>query len=160
MKALVVYYSLTGNTRLAAGAIAEVLDAAVVEITEIRPRKPRFLGYLTGGLAALRNKGSEIRPVDVDVKQYERVFIGSPVWASRPTPAINSFIYKTDFEGQSVVAFFTMGGDSAEQAVTNIAAKIGKSQGKVAGSFAITSNGVSDEEMMARAREAVRDYSG
>jgi flavodoxin len=159
MKSLVVYYSLTGKTRLAAQAIAEVLNATLVEVQERRPIPMPFV-YLSGGFRALTNRGSKICPVDVDLKQYERIFIGSPVWGSRPTPAINSFIYQTNFEGRSVVPFFTMGGDDAQKPLANITAKIQKSQGKVSGSFAISSYKVPDEQVIARAREAAKRYLG
>jgi len=52
-----------------------------------------------------------------------------------------------------------MAGDNSEKALANITAKIEKSQGKVAGSFAITSYKVSDEEIIARAKEAIKEYS-
>jgi len=52
-----------------------------------------------------------------------------------------------------------MGGDNAEKALANITAKIERSQGKVAGSFAITSYKVSDEEIITRAKEAIKEYS-
>ena len=158
MKSLVVYYSLTGKTKLAAQAIAEVLNAPLVEIQEKRPIPMPFV-YLSGSFAAFTNRGRKINPIDVDLKQYDRVFIGSPMWAYRPPPAVNSFIYQTDFEGRTVIPFFTMGGDNAEGALANIKAKIEKSQGKVIGSFAITSHKVSDEEIVARAKEAARKYS-
>lgn len=157
MKSLVVYYSLTGKTKLAAQAIAEALNATPVEIEEKRPIPFPFV-YLSGGFRAFTNRGSRIKPVDIDVKQYERVFIGSPIWAYRPAPAINSFIYQSNLEGRSVIPFFTMGGDNAEKAVANIAAKIENSQGKVTGSFAITSYKVPDEEIIARAKEAAKRY--
>jgi flavodoxin len=160
MKSLVVYYSLTGKTKLVARAIAEALNATLLEITETKARRPGGLVYLTGSFAALMNRGSKISPVDVDLKQYETIFIGSPVWASRPAPAINSFIYRTDFEGRSVIPFSTMGGDNAKGALANMTAKIEKSQGEVAGSFAITSHEVPDEEIIARAKEAIREYTG
>ncbi|MGA8848463.1 MAG: hypothetical protein WB564_01360 [Dehalococcoidia bacterium] len=156
MQPLVVYYSLTGKTRLIAQAIAEALNATLVEIKETKPRKLGFSVYLFGGFAATINRGSKINPIDVDLKQHESIFIGSPIWNLRPAPAINSFIYKTNFEGRSIIPFFTMGGNNEEQAVTNITAKIEKSQGKVVGSFAITSYGVSDEEIIARAKEAIK----
>jgi flavodoxin len=159
MKSLVVYYSLTGKTKLVSQAIAEALNATLVEIKEVKPRKPGGLIYLTGSFAAFINKGSKINPIDVDLKQYERIFIGSPIWAYRPAPAVNSFIYKTNFEGRSIIPFFTMGGDDSEKALANITAKIEKRQGKVAGSFAITSYKVSDEEIIARAKEAIKEYS-
>lgn len=158
MKPLVVYYSLTGKTRLVAQAIAEALNATLVEITETKPRRLGPLVYLIGGFAAMTNRGSKINPVDVDLKQYETIFIGSPNWGSRPVPAINSFIYQTNFEGRSVIPFFTMGGADPERILANITAKIEKSQGKVAGSLAIASYGVSDEEIIARAKEAIKNY--
>jgi len=157
MKSLVVYYSLTGKTKLVAEAIAEALNATLLEIEERRPIPFPFV-YLSGGFAAFTNRGSKINPIDVDLKQYERIFVGSPMWAYRPAPAINSFIYKTNFEGRSVIPFFTMGGDDSKKALANITAKIEKRQGKVVGSFAMTSYGVSNEEMTARAREAVKAH--
>ena len=158
MKPLVVYYSLTGKTRLVSQVIAEALNATLLEIEERRPIPMPFV-YLSGSFAAFMNRGSKINPVDVDLKQYETIFIGSPIWNSRPAPAINSFIYKTNFEGRSIIPFFTMGGDNSEKALANITAKIERSQGKVAGSFAITSYGVSDEQIIARAKEAIKEYS-
>ena len=159
MKSLVVYYSLTGKTKLVAQAIAEALNATLIEIMETKPRKLGPLVYLLGGFAAIMNRGTKINPIDVDLKQHERIFIGSPIWASRPTPAINSFIYQTNFEGRSIIPFFTMGGDNSEKALANITTKIEKSQGKVEGSFAIKSYGVSDEEIIARAKEAIKKYT-
>ena len=158
MKPLVVYYSLTGKTKLVSQVIAEALNATLVEIKETKPRKLGPFVYLIGGLAATINRGSKINPIDVDLKQHETIFIGSPTWNSRPAPAINSFIYKTNFEGRSIIPFFTMGGDNSGKALANITAKIERSQGKVAGSFAITSYGVSDEEIIARAKEAIKNY--
>ena len=159
MKPLVVYYSLTGKTKLVAQVITEALDATLLEIKETKPRKLGPFIYLTGGFAAFMNKRSKINPIDVDLKQHERIFIGSPMWGPRSAPAINSFIYQTNFEGRSIIPFFTMGGNNAEKALANITAKIERSQGKVAGSFAITSYGVSDEEITARAKEAIKKYS-
>jgi len=158
MKSLVVYYSLTGKTRLVSQVIAEALNATLLEIEERRPIPIPFV-YLSGGFAAITNRGTKINPIDVDLKQYETIFIGSPMWGPRPAPAINSFIYKTNFEGRSIIPFFTMGGDNSEKALANITAKIEKSQGRVVGSFAITSYKVSDEEIIARAKEAIKEYS-
>jgi len=159
MKSLVVYYSLTGKTKLVSQVIAEALNATLLEIKETKPRKLGLFVYLIGGLAATINRGSKINPIDVDLKQHETIFIGSPIWNSRPAPAINSFIYKTNFEGRNIIPFFTMGGDNSEKALANITAKIEKSQGKVVGSFAITSYEVPDEEIIARAKEAIKEYS-
>ena len=160
MKSLVVYYSLTGKTRLIAQTIAQALSATLVEIREKKPRKLGPFIYLIGGFGAITNRTSKINPVDIGSNQCESIFIGSPIWASRPTPGVNSFIYQTDFEDRDIIPFFTMGGDNANKAVANITAKIEKSQGKVAGSFAITSYKVPGEQIMARAKEAAKRYLG
>jgi flavodoxin len=158
LKPLVVYYSLTDKTKLVSQVIAEALNATLMEIKETKPRKSGFSVYLFGGFAATINRGSKINPIDIDLKQHETIFIGSPVWNSRPAPAINSFLYQTNLEGRSIIPFFTMGGDNSEKALANITAKIERSQGKVAGSFAITTYRVSDEEIIAKVKEAVKDY--
>ncbi len=159
MKSLVVYYSLTGKTKLVSQVIAEAMNATLLEIKETKPRKLGPFVYLFGGLAAMTNRGSKINPIDVDLKQHGTIFIGSPMWGPRPAPAVNSFIYQTNFEGRSIIPFFTMGGDNSEKALANITAKIEKSQSKVAGSFAITSYRVSDEKIIARAKEVIKNYS-
>ena len=158
MKSLVVFYSLTDKTKLVSQAIAESLNAELLEIEETKPRKRGFLTYLTGGYAAIRNKGTDISPINVDLKQYERIFLGSPIWASRPTPAINSFIYANNFEGKNIVPFFTMGGNNSDKALDNIQNKIEKSQGTVIGSFAVKTYGISDNEVIARAKDALKNY--
>ena len=159
MNDLVVFYSLTGKTRIVAQAIAEEIGATILEVEESRARTSGFLVYLTGGFAAFANRASKIKPVAVDVSQYDRVFIGSPVWASRPAPAVNSFIYKTDFEGRTVIPFVTLGGNSPAAALTNMTAKIRTRGGEVTGSFAVTTNQVSDEEIVARAKDVIKQYS-
>jgi len=159
MKSLVVYYSLTGKTKLVSQTIAGTLQAELVGIEELKPRKRGFLTYLTGGFAAVTNRGSKIRPTNVNLKQYDTIFIGSPIWASRPTPAVNSFTYTNNFEGLSIVPFFTMGGNNAEKALGNITVKIERSRGKVIGSFAVKSQGLTDKEIIARAKEAIRNYT-
>jgi flavodoxin len=157
MKSLVVFYSLTDKTKLVSQAIAESLNAELLEIEETKPRKRGLLTYLTGGYAAIRNKGTDINPINVDLKQYERIFIGSPVWASRPTPAVNSFIYTNNFEGKSIIPFFTMGGNNSNKALESIKPKIEKNQGRVIGSFAIKTYGISDDEIIAMAKEAIKN---
>jgi flavodoxin len=159
MKSLVIFYSLTGKTKLVAQTIAEALNAELVEIEEVKPRKRGFATHLTVGFAAITNKESQIKPVNVNWNRYDMVFIGSPVWASRPTPAINSLVYANNFQSQSIVPFFTMGGDNADKALENITAKIERSQGKVISSFAVKSYGLSDEKIIDGAKKAIMNYT-
>lgn len=158
MKSLVVFYSFTYKTKLVSQTIAKELNAMLVEIEEAKPRKRWFLVYLAGGFAAVMNRGSKIKPIDVDLKQYETIFIGSPNWGSGPAPAINSFIYQNNFESKSIIPFFTMGGDDSDKALANITTKIKKSQGHVIGSFAIQTYGLTDDEIIIKSKDAIKNY--
>ena len=136
MKKLVVFYSLSDNTEIVAKTIAKELKADLYRVEEVKKRN-RFLAYLTGSFAAIRNKCSEIKPVVLNVHDYDLIFLGSPIWASRPVPAINAFISNMDFKNKKVIAFFTMGGTQYEKATKNVTMKIEESSGKVIDSFAI-----------------------
>ena len=136
MKKLVVFYSLSDNTRVVAKTIAKELKADLCRVEEIRKRN-RFLAYLTGSFAAMRDKCSEIKPVALDVHDYDLILLGSPIWASKPVPAINAFISNNVFKNKKVIAFFTMGGTVYEKATKNVTMKIENSSGKVIDSFGI-----------------------
>ena len=67
MKALVVFYSLEGHTKLLANAVA---TAAGADILEIRPKKDiptrGFIKYLRGGGQVIRKVKPEIYPVSAN----------------------------------------------------------------------------------------------
>ena len=143
MKKLVVFYSLSGNTEIVAKTIAKELKADLYRVEEIRKRN-RVLAYLTGSFAAMRDKCSEIKPVALNVRDYDLIFLGSPIWASRPVPAINAFINDTNFKNKKVIAFFTMGGSRYVKAINNITVKVEKRSGIITDSFAIRAKKNSD----------------
>jgi flavodoxin len=158
MKSLVVFYSLTFKTKLVAETIAEAFSADMVEIKEAKASRAGARFFFSAAFSVMTNRNIKLAPIDVDLKQYDRVFIGSPIWAAKPTPAISTFIKTSNFEGREVITFFTMGSDKSEKAIQNITAKIERSQGRVIGSFAITSQDVTDEEIKAKASEAIQSY--
>ena len=155
MKKLVVFYSLSGNTELVAKTIAKELKADLCRVEEIRKRN-RFLVYVTGGFAAIRNKCSEIKPVALNLHDYDLIFLGSPTWASRPVPAINAFISNTDFENKKIITFFTMGGEEYEKATRNMTMKIEKNSGKVIDSFAIRAGRKNSDAIVKEAKKAIK----
>jgi hypothetical protein len=82
---------------------------------------------------------SEIKPVDTGFQVYDRVFVGSPVWAGSPSTPINAFVAKTDFSGKEVIPFMTMGGNDVSGALKKMSERIEKKGGKIVGSFALSS---------------------
>ncbi len=158
MKSLVVFYSLTGKTRLAAQTVAKETQADLAEIEEVKPRKMGPGTYLSGGMDARKGKASEIKPLPANIDQYSRIFIGSPIWGSRCAPAINSFVDTANLRDKELVLFFTMGGSGQEGAIKFLTERIEKHSGKVTNSFALAIGKDTDQAIIARTKEALARY--
>ena len=113
MKALVVYYSRTGNARFMAETVAAELGADIEEVVDLKNRQGR-LAFLPAGRDALRGKETEIAQTKRTPANYDLIIVGQPVWAGSPTPAIRTYVKKNDLSGRKVALFFS---DSSVQAV-------------------------------------------
>lgn len=123
MKTLIIYYSYTGRTKAFAQKKAQELEADVYEVTEKKNRS-KFNAYLFGSFAAMKQKGSDINPISIDMENFDKIVIATPIWAGFPVPAINSVISLLpsgkDIEIYSVSA---SGKSSGEEKVTTLVLK-------------------------------------
>ena len=158
MKTLVVYYSLTDKTHIVAQTLAAELNADIRRVEDVTKPSVSFWFYISAGFRAIRGVEAEIRPIDTSFQGYDRVFIGSPVWAGSPSTPINAFIAKADFTGKDVVLFMTMGGDDASGALKKMTERITKKGGTVVSSFAFSSKKATNEELAIKTREMVQRY--
>jgi len=112
---LIVYYSLTGNTRFIAESIKDVLEAQIQEIKPIKEINPKgSMKYLWGGMRATMKKKPELEPIEKDPKDYDILFLGTPVWAWTFTPPIRSFISKFDLSEKVIAIWCCHGGSSGK----------------------------------------------
>lgn len=92
-KILVVYYSLEGNTKLIAETISNEVSADILEVKPKKDIEPHSkIKYLIGGKQAITKEKPELVHYDVNIENYEILFIGTPVWAWTFAPAIRSFL--------------------------------------------------------------------
>lgn len=102
---IVVYFSRSGNTALAARHIAARIKANIVALTA-----PDYELGLAGWARAMRDARSgtaEITPREIDLSGYGTVFLGTPIWLYSPAPPIWAFIHNNRFDGKRVVLFNT-----------------------------------------------------
>ncbi len=107
-KVLVVYYSLTGNTKSIAEMIREKTGGDVFEIETVRNYPADYSGIIeeakmeleTGELPALK-KGPP------DMSSYDLILVGSPVWWYTVSTPVMRFLTQADFAGRKVSAFCT-----------------------------------------------------
>ncbi len=110
-KSLVVYYSHDGNTRYIAERIASAVDADLAEIRPQDSRRRRGLWkYLWGGMAAMMGREPPLFPLEKNPLDYDILFLGTPVWAGRCTPAMRSFLSGTPLADKKVALFCCYGG--------------------------------------------------
>lgn len=111
MKAITVFYSLEGNTRLIANAINEELNGKIVEIKPTRPIPNSGLKkYFWGGKQVILKEKPEIEEINIDFSQYDLIIFGTPVWASRFAAVFNTFFKKYKIKDKNIALFCCHGG--------------------------------------------------
>lgn len=88
MKTIVIYYSYTGNTKKLAQKRAAEENADIAEVRD-RVRPSTFKAYTSMCVAAMRQKKTDIVPLALELKPYDRIIIMAPVWANYAAPAVN-----------------------------------------------------------------------
>ena len=128
MKTAIVYYSLNGNTEFVANEIAGKLGADVLRLT---PKKAfpdsGFKKFLWGGKSAVMKETPELEPYDFDAEKYDRVIFGTPVWASRFTPPIRSFVADNAdaLKGKRFAVFICFSGGGGDKALARLKELLG-----------------------------------
>lgn len=105
-KILVVYYSLTGNTKFIAETIAKEAGADLLELKPKRDiKKTGGMRYFWGGRQVVMKAKPKLLPLDKNPEEYGILFIGTPVWSWSFTPALRSFFSKFEFKGKKIALF-------------------------------------------------------
>lgn len=125
MKTLVVYYSLEGNTKEAAEKIAKDISADILELKPVKD-VPKEGGkkFLFGGIKAVFGTGTKLQKIESNPLDYDRIILGTPVWAGKPAPAIKTFLKKYEVKDK-VTSLFTLSGSGNDKGcVANLKKKL------------------------------------
>ena len=111
-KILVVYYSLTGNTKFIAEIIQTELNADILPLKPIRELKAESgMRYFWGGFQTYMKRKPKLEDYTVKPEEYDLIVLGSPVWAWRYSPPIHSFTTNHDLSGKKVAIWMCYAGD-------------------------------------------------
>lgn len=121
-KVLVVYFSATGTTEKVAQRLARVVEADIYEITPAQPYSRDDLDWTnpkSRSSVEMNDPESrpEVKPIDVDIRQYDCIFLGYPIWWDLAPRAVNTFIESNDMAGKTVIPFATSGGSGISGSV-------------------------------------------
>ncbi len=108
-KTLVVYYSLSGQTKKIAEKIAAMTNGDLYEIKTAEKIQPSASFYFQALKQLKSGKYPELSGNMPAFAAYDTVFVGSPVWWYAPATPLLSFLQKADFAVRKVVPFSTQG---------------------------------------------------
>lgn len=121
MKKLVVYYSLSGNTKEAAIKIAKAIDADLLELETVKNMPKGFAAQIiVGGGQVMMKYIPELKPFDKNVEEYDEIILGSPIWNSKGVPAVNAFLKDESAAAKVTSLFFLSGGGEVQKGLDAI----------------------------------------
>ena len=143
MKALVAFYSRTGNTKKVAEDISKVLKCDIEEIFDTKNRQGA-IGWIFAGGDSTMKKLTKLKPVKRNPAKYDIVIIGTPVWAFTMSAPIRTYISENRNKFKKIALFCTH-----EGAPRNTLEDMEKFCGNVyVGSFEFNKNHIRDKKYM------------
>lgn len=123
-KALVLYYSQNGSTKVVADAIASALNADMEEVVALNPYDGDF-GATIARCQEEMAKGElpEVAPVKADLSAYDVIFLGYPIWFGTYAPPVQALLNNIDLNGKKVVPFCTFGSGGLDTSSKDFQAK-------------------------------------
>ena len=107
----VVFYSLEGNVRHLAHAIAAATEADCIELKPlVHERDTELAEYVWGDMRIICSPKPQLEPPARDPTDYDLVFLGSPVWKGGVAPPILSFLDDHDFFKKRFALFCSYSG--------------------------------------------------
>lgn len=111
-KMLIVFYSWSnGNTERIAKMLQNAAGADIAQIETALPYTGSYDDVVRQGQEEVqRGYEPELKPMDVDIRKYDVIAIGTPTWWYTMAPAVLSFLHQQDWQGKTIVPFQTHGG--------------------------------------------------
>lgn len=122
-KALIVYFSHTGNTERIAEYIGENVEA---DVFRVEPETPYTDDYNTLLDVAQSEKNENARPAMVgyidNLDDYDTVYLGWPCWWGSCPMIMLTFLEQHDLAGKTIAPFTTSGGSGFGSSIADMQA--------------------------------------
>lgn len=109
-KVLILYYSQTGVTEKVAKELQLKLGADVEKLEITEPYNGNFDETIQRCLKEMKNNElPHLRPIQSDLKKYDVIFLGFPVWFGTYARPVITMVKSLKFAGKKIVPFCTFG---------------------------------------------------
>ena len=111
-RVLTVYYSWSnGNTERIAKMLQKEIGGDIVRIDTITPYEGSYDDVVNQGQEEVqRGYEPEIKPLGVNISDYDVIAVGTPTWWYTMAPAVLTFLHTESFADKTVIPFMTNGG--------------------------------------------------
>lgn len=110
-KVLVIYYSWSGNTRTMAQIIHNLVGGDIAEIIPEKAYPTDYRKCVNQASKEIKAKFKpEIKPININIADYDVIFVGTPNWWSTMAPPVSTFLSSNNFTDKTVIPFQTNGG--------------------------------------------------
>ena len=114
MKTVVVYFTHSGNTELAAKQVAEVTRARMIRLLPEQPYSSEDVDWVNEQSRCTQEHLNQslrpaIKPIDIDFAKVDTVFVGFPIWWHEEPAVIRTFLdnYGEQLKGKVIFPFCT-----------------------------------------------------
>lgn len=126
-KSIVIYFSCTDNTKNIAEYVAESASADIYRIEPLIPYISADLNYgNTESRTSKEQNDSSARPEIVgelpSLDQYEKVYLGYPIWWGQAPKIMYTFIEHNNLSGKTVIPFCTSASSGIGTSAINLQA--------------------------------------
>lgn len=116
-KNLTVYFSVSGNTERLANAIHENAGGDIIRIEPVNPYPVDDYHNKSFTDLAQQEKTDgtrpEIKDIDINLDEYDTIFVGYPIWWGSMPMAVYTFFDKYDLSNKTIAPFNTHEGSGA-----------------------------------------------
>lgn len=114
MKSVIVYFTHSGNTELAAKEVAAVTGAKMIRLQPEQPYSSEDVDWVNEQSRCTQEHLNQslrpaIKPVDINFADVDTVFVGFPIWWHEEPAVIRTFLdnYREELKNKVIYPFCT-----------------------------------------------------
>ena len=109
-----------GNTEIAAEMISSIIDADIFEIIADKKYPIKYDDCIEIAKKELRENSKIKLKQDIDIKEYDTIFVGYPNWWGTMPMPVWTFLEEKDFTNKKVLPFCTHEGSGLGKSQSDI----------------------------------------
>ena len=121
MAKLIIYFSLSNNTKKAAQKVQEITGADIYRLEAKNPYPEGYSKYSKVGMKEFEDDiHPEIKEEIPNLEKYDTIYLGYPTWSGKIPMIFHTLFEQYDFTNKKIVPFTTTGGSSASESLPSV----------------------------------------